>query len=98
MEDSNLLLVRPEERFRYMDYLLMADESETIVKQYFDQVELFAVQWKGKTAGVTLFVSSEVTGIEIKNLAIDPRKKLCQVRYNDHFHYLKISKWSLSSL
>ena len=59
------------ERYAYMEYLLLADESEEVVSNYIHEGDMFAIYVNQHVAGVALlsFLSEEV--VELKNLAID---------------------------
>jgi ribosomal protein S18 acetylase RimI-like enzyme len=43
MKKVSLVPVKTEERILLLDYLLMADESEEIVKQYINDGEMFSI-------------------------------------------------------
>ena len=60
------------ERLNYLDLLMMADESEEIVKAYMNNGDLFAIQLNKKTIGVALFIEVSPNEIELKNIALLP--------------------------
>jgi ribosomal protein S18 acetylase RimI-like enzyme len=62
--------IKQEERHLYLNYLLLADESETIVKQYMNEGEMFSIHYEGKIAGVVLFISDSNQIVELKNIAL----------------------------
>lgn len=59
-------------REQYMPYLLLADESEAVVREYMNKGELYAIICCEKLAGVALLLEQLPTTIEIKNIAIVP--------------------------
>jgi GNAT superfamily N-acetyltransferase len=58
-----------EDRQRLLPLLLLADESETIVRSYIDRGTLFAIRDDGADIGVLLLVH-EGDAVEVKNLAL----------------------------
>ncbi|MDF2605869.1 MAG: family N-acetyltransferase [Bacillales bacterium] len=58
------------DRVKYLDYLLMADESPQIVNEYINDGELFAVTLDNKEIGVIQFVFLNEVTVELKNIAI----------------------------
>ena len=60
------------ERQNYLELLMMADESEEIVKAYMNSGDLFAIQLNKKTIGVALFIEVSPNEIELKNIALLP--------------------------
>ncbi|KHE72675.1 N-acetyltransferase [Halobacillus sp. BBL2006] len=54
----------------FLDYLLLADEDETIVKSYIKDGDMFELLYSGKTIGVCLFTFPNEDTVEIKNIAI----------------------------
>lgn len=65
-----LKIIHREERFLFLDYLLLADESEAIVKQYMNEGEMFSIHYEGSIAGVVLFTSHQNNIVELKNIAL----------------------------
>ncbi|MEH7375259.1 hypothetical protein [Neobacillus drentensis] len=55
MKKVSLVPVKSEERILLLDYLLMADESEEIVKHSINDGEMFSIGYEDKVAGVVLF-------------------------------------------
>jgi len=52
----------------------MADESESVVKEYIADGQMFAILLDSdKVAGVALFVEESEGVIELKNIALDPQ-------------------------
>lgn len=58
-----------EDRQRLLPLLLLADESETIVRSYIDQGALFALSDGDADIGVLLLIPEE-DAVEVKNLAL----------------------------
>lgn len=65
-----LKIISQEERPLYLDYLLLADESEAIVKQYMNEGEMFSINYAGSIAGVVLFTFHPNHIVELKNIAL----------------------------
>lgn len=63
LEDYNLLP---------FDLLLLADPSETLVKQYLKDAEVFVYLLDQKIAGVVVLYPLDTNNIEIKNIAVRP--------------------------
>lgn len=63
LEDYNLLP---------FDLLLLADPSETLVKQYLKDAEVFVYLLDQKIAGVVVLYPLDTYNIEIKNIAVRP--------------------------
>ncbi|WP_404447665.1 GNAT family N-acetyltransferase [Sutcliffiella horikoshii] len=69
-----LQLVESSDRLEYLPYLVMADESESVVKEYIAEGQMFAIMVdSGTVAGVALFVEDSEGVIELKNIALDPQ-------------------------
>ncbi len=69
-----LQLVESSDRLKYLSYLVMADESESVVKEYIADGQMFAILLDSdKVAGVALFVEESEGVIELKNIALDPQ-------------------------
>ncbi|WP_404469509.1 GNAT family N-acetyltransferase [Sutcliffiella horikoshii] len=68
-----LQLVESSDRLKYLPYLVMADESESVVKEYIAEGQMFAIiVGDDSVAGVALFVEESEGVIELKNIALDP--------------------------
>jgi ribosomal protein S18 acetylase RimI-like enzyme len=68
-----LELVGSSDRLSFLPYLVMADESESVVKEYIAEGQMFAiVVGDDSVAGVALFVEESEGVIELKNIALDP--------------------------
>lgn len=65
-----LKIINREERPLFLDYLLLADESEAIVKQYINEGEMFSIHYEGNIAGVVLFTFHPNDIVELKNIAL----------------------------
>lgn len=57
-------------RERFLPYLLLADESEAIVRAYIHDGDLYEIKLGGEVAGVVLFVPENKQVIELKNMAL----------------------------
>ena len=58
-----------EDRERLLPLLLLADESEPVVRSYLDQGALFAIREEGMDVGA-LLLTREGDAAEVKNLAV----------------------------
>ncbi|KPB05933.1 GNAT family N-acetyltransferase [Bacillus sp. CHD6a] len=68
-----LELVGSSDRLSFLPYLVMADESESVVKEYIAEGQMLAiVVGDDSVAGVALFVEESKGVIELKNIALDP--------------------------
>lgn len=72
MEHIRLVEVKKNERENYLDYLLLADEDEQIVKQYINEGDMYIIQMNGQLVGVVLFLYHQGRVVELKNLALAP--------------------------
>lgn len=69
-----LQLVESSNRLEFLPYLVMADESESVVKEYIAEGQMFAIMaGSDSVAGVALFVEDSEGVIELKNIALDPQ-------------------------
>ncbi|MGD6781821.1 GNAT family N-acetyltransferase [Sutcliffiella horikoshii] len=69
-----LELVESSDRLEYLPYLVMADESESVVKEYIAEGQMFAIVVEsGLVAGVALFLEEAESVVELKNIALDPQ-------------------------
>jgi ribosomal protein S18 acetylase RimI-like enzyme len=69
-----LQLVKSANRSEFLPYLLLADESESVVKEYIADGEMFAIiDDSGSVAGVALFMEESEGVVELKNIALDPQ-------------------------
>lgn len=68
-----LELVEPENRSRYLDYLLLADENEIVVNKYINDGEMYSIHFKNDIVGVVLFTYHSNQVVELKNIALDPK-------------------------
>ncbi|MDP5272632.1 GNAT family N-acetyltransferase [Chengkuizengella axinellae] len=60
----------------YLDLLVLADESEEIVKSYLYEGHLFAaIDLSGNCVGVSLIIEDGTETIEIKNMAVTPSQQ-----------------------
>jgi ribosomal protein S18 acetylase RimI-like enzyme len=65
-----LLEIPQINRVKYLDYLLMADESPEIVNEYINDGDLFAIVQDNKEIGVVQFIFVDAVSVELKNIAI----------------------------
>ncbi|MBM7694735.1 ribosomal protein S18 acetylase RimI-like enzyme [Peribacillus deserti] len=63
------------ERPRYKEYLLLADEDESIVNEYLFEGEMFAIYFNESLAGTVLFVFHPGETVELKNIALLPEDR-----------------------
>ena len=68
--DFELQLVEREDRPQYMDYLLMADESEDAIHRYLFEGEMYGIVIHGKKKGAVLLTFPEENSVEIKNISL----------------------------
>jgi len=69
-----LQLIDSSDRLDYLPYLVMADESVSVVKEYIAEGQMFAIIVdSGTVAGVALFVEEAEGVVELKNIALDPK-------------------------
>lgn len=71
-KEITLHLISSNDRQAYLDLLLMADESESIVMRYINDGDLFAVHYNDSIVGVVLFTFHPGQIIELKNIALQP--------------------------
>lgn len=61
-------------RSKFLPYLLLADESERVVKEYISEGQMFEIIVDDdKVAGVALFMEESKDVVELKNIALDPQ-------------------------
>jgi ribosomal protein S18 acetylase RimI-like enzyme len=72
MEHIRLIEVKRNERENYLDYLLLADEDERMVKKYMNEGDMFTIHVKEQLAGVVLFLYHSRRVVELKNMALAP--------------------------
>ncbi|UOQ95323.1 GNAT family N-acetyltransferase [Halobacillus shinanisalinarum] len=70
MEDS-IKLTTIRKRNNYLPYILLADETEDIIKEYINEGEMFSIEYNGRIVGVCLFIFPSLLSVELKNFAID---------------------------
>ncbi|MFF2448369.1 GNAT family N-acetyltransferase [Neobacillus sp. NPDC058068] len=70
MLKAQLKAIETEKRNSFLDYLLLADESEEIVREYINDCEMFAILCAGQIVGVALFIFLQDGIVELKNIAI----------------------------
>jgi ribosomal protein S18 acetylase RimI-like enzyme len=69
---TNIVLepVDQDRRSIFLDYLLLADESDEVVKQYINDGEMFSICYEEIIVGVVLFTFHSSYIVELKNIAI----------------------------
>lgn len=61
-------------RSKFLPYLLLADESERVVKEYISEGQMFEIIVDDdKVAGVALFMEESGDVVELKNIALDQK-------------------------
>ncbi|ETI70400.1 GNAT family N-acetyltransferase [Neobacillus vireti] len=70
MFEVQLKAIEMEKRNSFLDYLLLADESEEIVREYINDGEMFAMLFNGQIIGVAQFIFLQDGIVELKNIAI----------------------------
>lgn len=70
MKDIKIERVRREHRRNYINYLLLADESEQVVMEYIDHGDMFAIYANEEGIGVMLFTYLSDSVVELKNIAV----------------------------
>ncbi len=59
-----------EQRTDYIDWLLLADDSENAVRSYLDYGDLYMIHIEEQIVGVMLFVALSDQSVELKNMAL----------------------------
>ncbi|MUK87958.1 GNAT family N-acetyltransferase [Ornithinibacillus sp. L9] len=72
MTHVTLEYVEQGNRKNYIDYLLLADESEEVINKYIQIGDMFSVYYKDELAGVVLFTFDSNEVVELKNIALAP--------------------------
>ncbi|WP_286230845.1 GNAT family N-acetyltransferase [Neobacillus mesonae] len=67
--------VDQQNRLQYLDYLLLADESEIAVNTYINDGDLFSIRFEDEMIGVALFTYHSEQVVELKNIALDPKHR-----------------------
>lgn len=70
MKKVVLKSVEQDHRKLYMEWLLLADESEEIVNGYINEGEMFSILYEGQAAGVILFTFHPGQTVEVKNMGL----------------------------
>lgn len=61
-----------EDKHRFMDLLLIGDESEKMIVKYLDRGRLYVGSADNRTVAVIVTVENSDGSVEVKNLAVDP--------------------------
>lgn len=76
MTQGTLVIVPPgAERERYLDLLLLADESEQQVRSYMNEGGLYAWRVDEEDAGMILAIPVNTGGVELKAVAVAPDRQ-----------------------
>jgi ribosomal protein S18 acetylase RimI-like enzyme len=70
MKNLVLKTVPQQNRYSFMELLLLADESEEVVNDYIDEGEMFSIQYEENLAGVILFIFHPGQIVEVKNMVV----------------------------
>ncbi len=62
-----------ENKFEFIDLLLIGDEEESMINRYLEQSTLFVLYDKGKLVSLCAVIKADSDIIEIKNLATYPQ-------------------------
>ena len=62
-----------ENKFEFIDLLLIGDEEESMINRYLEQSTLFVLYDKGKLVSLCAVIKADFDIIEIKNLATYPQ-------------------------
>ena len=62
-----------ENKFEFIDLLLIGDEEESMINRYLEQSNLFVLYDKGKLVSLCAVIKADFDIIEIKNLATYPQ-------------------------
>ncbi|MFC0562466.1 GNAT family N-acetyltransferase [Halalkalibacter alkalisediminis] len=60
-----------DEREVYIHYLLLADDSTEVIKDYMNEGDMFAIFFKEKLVGTVLFTFLSKETVELKNIALE---------------------------
>ncbi|QHE53485.1 N-acetyltransferase [Pontibacillus sp. HMF3514] len=66
-----LTFIQGDHRRNFMNYLLLADESEIVVSEYINEGDMFAIYTGEVLVGVAIFTFHSDQIVELKNIAID---------------------------
>jgi ribosomal protein S18 acetylase RimI-like enzyme len=72
LNQIKLDVVHQENRQRYLEYLLLADESEVAINKYINDGDMFSIHYENKMAGVVIFNYHSQLIVELKNIALAP--------------------------
>ncbi|MFJ5714571.1 GNAT family N-acetyltransferase [Neobacillus sp. NPDC093127] len=70
MLEVHLKAIETEKRNSFLDYLLLADESEEIIRKYINDGEMFVILCDGQIVGVAQYIFLQNGIVELKNIAI----------------------------
>ncbi|AJD92823.1 acyltransferase [Jeotgalibacillus malaysiensis] len=64
-----------ERRHDYVNWLLLADDSENAVRSYLDYGDLYVIHIEQQIVGVMLFVTLSEHAVELKNMALTENQR-----------------------
>lgn len=70
MREISLIAIDQSDRIKFLDFLLLADESEEVVKTYLHQGEMYKISYEGQIVGVALFTFEQNSIVELKNISL----------------------------
>lgn len=71
--EVRLNTIKQEDKSKYIEYLLLADDSEVAVNNYINDGDMFSVSYGNEIAGVALFTFHPNRIVELKNIALSPK-------------------------
>ncbi|UII58271.1 GNAT family N-acetyltransferase (plasmid) [Cytobacillus spongiae] len=60
-----------EDKLKFYPYLLLADDSDELVRDYLFEGDMYSIKYGNHIAGVILMLLSSENVVEIKNMALD---------------------------
>jgi ribosomal protein S18 acetylase RimI-like enzyme len=69
----SIVEIELENRSQFLEYLLLADESEEVVKTYLFEGEMYGIHYEEQLVGVVLFTFPQNNVVELKNIALSPK-------------------------
>ncbi|MHC8521882.1 hypothetical protein ACPJHQ_12265 [Rossellomorea sp. H39__3] len=65
-----IIYEQQKDRSAFIPLLMLADESEAVVRSYLEDGEVYTFSNAGETVGIMLMVAVDSSTIEIKNMAV----------------------------
>lgn len=86
--------IAEKEKSRFIDLLLIGDESEEMISRYFDAGTLYVGSAEGKDVAVIMTVEQPDGSVEVKNLAVIPafRRRGVGRRMLEHIEQINVGK------